>query len=376
MKKIRLGVIGCGGIVSGAHIVGIKAEKDRMQVTATCDTIIKRAQHAAEVWGATKVTTDWTEIVDDVDAVLIALPHDLHHACGKFFLEHGKDVLMEKPLAVNEWECIDLIETAKRTQRLLMVAYPLRYVPEFQVIKKLLDEKTYGDVFQISLWTEQNTHGPRGGWGNAARGLGGGQFYSHGCHYVDLMLWMLGKPKRGVHIGNRIGTPWMEKEGTSNVIVEFESGVMAYHFGTWGAAGTRLGYSFHFHCTKGMIEYNMFEGKIYAHTNIADHIPGNHGANESCEVIYESDQSGKNTVAEMSYFLDCLLDGKKTLTPPEDSLQGLRVIWKLYEAERDNEIVDLTGLGLEDDWRAVPVTEHGVWEEWENAPVPEEFRYR
>ena len=138
MKKIRLGVIGCGGIVSGAHIVGIKAEKDRLQVTATCDIIIERAQHAAEVWGATKVTTDWTEIVDDVDAVLIALPHDLHHACGKFFLEHGKDVLMEKPLAVNEAECIDLIETAKRTERLLMVAYPLRYVPEFQLIKKLL----------------------------------------------------------------------------------------------------------------------------------------------------------------------------------------------------------------------------------------------
>ena len=371
MKKIRLGVIGCGGIVSGAHITAINAEKDRVQVTATCDIVLERAQHAAEIWGATKVTTDWTEVVDDVDAVLIALPHDLHYPCGKFFLEHGKDVLMEKPLANTEEEYLDLIETQKRTGRLLMTAFPLRYSPEFNFIKKLLDEKTYGDVFQVSLWTEQNTHPPKGTWSRSAKSLGGGQFYSHGCHYVDLMLWMLGKPKRGVHIGNNLGTPWMAKEGTSNVIIEFESGVLAYHFGTWGAAGTRLGYSFHFHCTKGMIEYNRFEGKIYAHTNIADHIPGNHGANETCEVIYESNRSGKSTVFEMTYFLDCLLEGKKTLTPPEEALQGARLMWKLYEGERDNEIVDLTGLSLEDDWRAVPPTEHGIWEEWEKIPVNE-----
>ena len=369
MEKVRLGVIGCGGIVNGAHMRGIEAEKARMQVTAACDIVIERAERAAKIWGATKVTTDWTEIVDDVDAVLVALPHDLHHACGKFFLEHGKHVLMEKPLANTEADCIDLIETAERAGKILLVGYPPRYSNEVDFIKKLLDDKTYGDLFQVSIWTEQRTQPVCPTDIVSAKRLGGGQFFSHGCHYVDLLLHLCGRPKRGVHIGNNFGTPWMEKEGTSNVIIEFESGVLAYHFGTWGAAGTRLGYSYHFHCTKGMIEYDKFEGKIYAHTNIADHIPGNHGANETCEVIYESDMSGKNTVLEMTRFLDCIIDGAENRTPPEQSLQDLRVIWKLYEGERDNVIVDLTGLSHEDDWRATPPTEHGVWEEWEKIPV-------
>ncbi len=369
MKKVRLGVIGCGGIVSGAHIVGIKTEMEagRLEVTATCDIIRERAENAAKIWGATHVTEDWTTMVGLVDAVLIALPHDLHHPCGMFFLDHGVDILMEKPLAVNEQQCIDLIEKSHEVNKVLMVAYPLRYTPEFLFIKKLLEEKKYGELFQVSMWTEQNTHPAEGEWGNTKKGLGGGQFFSHGCHYIDLLMWMLGKPKRGIHFGNRKGTPWMEGEGTSECIMEFENDVMAYHGGTWGAAGTRLGYSFHFHCTEGMIEYDMFDGKIFAHTGIADHIPGNHGANETCEVIYESDQSGKNTVAELTYFLDVLMEGKPVITTPEESLQGLRVIWKLYEAERDGVLRDLTGLAHSDDWKAVPLTEHGVWEEWENA---------
>ena len=271
---------------------------------------------------------------------------------------------MEKPLAVNEQQCIELIEASHKYDRLLMVAYPLRYCPEWLFIKELIEKKTYGDLFQISLWTEQLTRRSEDNWMTRAKGLGGGQFFSHGCHYIDLLLWFAGEPKRGIHIGNNLGTPWMEKEGTSQAMIEFEDGTLAYHGGTWGAAGTRLGYSFHFHCTKGLIEYDHFAGKIYVHTDIGDHIPGEIGANEKCELIYEH-TSGKNVVPEMNHFLDCVLNGDTPITTPAESLQGLRVIWKMYEAERDNTIADLTGLGLDEDWKAVPLTEHGVWEDWE-----------
>lgn len=366
MEKVRLGVIGCGGIVEGAHIRAIQdeMEKGRLEVTAVCEIIPERAERAAKLWNCDYITDDWTTIVGRVDAILCALPHDLHHACGKFFLENGVHVMMEKPLANTEPECIDLIETAERTGKILMVAYPWRYEDGPKVLKKLLDEETYGKCFQVSMWTEQYTYLKEGNWGREAKRLGGGQFFSHGCHYIDWLLWFFGRPKRGIHFGTNLGTEWMEKEGTSQAMIEFENGMLAYHGGTWGAQGTRLGYGFHFHCTKGMIEYDHFTGKIYAHTGLADHIPGSDGANEKCELIYEH-ESGKNLVPEMNHFLDCVLYGEKPITTAEDSLQGLRVIWKMYEAERDNTIADLTGLGLEDDWKAVPLTEHGVWEEWE-----------
>ena len=366
MEKVRLGVVGCGNIVANAHTKGFAEEADRMIVTATCDIVLDRAKNAAETWGADYYTDDWTTMLGKVDAVLIALPHDLHHACGMFFLENGVHVLMEKPLAVNEQQCVDLIEASHKYDRLLMVAYPLRYCPEWLFIKDLIEKKTYGDLFQISLWTEQLTRRSEDNWMTRAKGLGGGQFFSHGCHYVDLLLWFAGEPKRGIHIGNNLGTPWMEKEGTSHAVIEFDNGVLGYHGGTWGARGTKLGNSFHFHFTQGMVEFDLAAGKIFYHSRMSDHVPGGVAEQEECTVIYESQRTGKNTVAEFTYFLDCLLEGKENMTPPEESIQGLRVIWKMYEAERDNKIVDLHGLGLKDDWKAVPMTEHGVWEEWEN----------
>jgi len=67
---------------------------------------------------------------------------------------------------------------------------------------------------------------------------------------------------RGTHVGTNYGTPWMEKEGMGNVSMEFESGALGYHFGTWGAAGTRLAYSFQAHCTGAMIEADITNGQL------------------------------------------------------------------------------------------------------------------
>lgn len=72
----------------------------------------------------------------------------------------------------------------------------------------------------------------------------------------------------GVHIGTRLGTPWLEGESTSNVTIAFASGALGYHFGTWGARGTRNRYDFQIHCTKGMLEYNHKEGKVYLYTGM------------------------------------------------------------------------------------------------------------
>ena len=51
--------------------------------------------------------------------------------------------------------------------------------------------------------------------------------------YRLLLLWFLGRPVKGIHLGTNYGTPWMEMEGTSNVAIEFEGGPIGYHFGTW-----------------------------------------------------------------------------------------------------------------------------------------------
>ena len=132
-------------------------------------------------------------------------------------------------------------------------------------LKELLDQKYFGEAFHIAIFTEQLTEPPLGHWIRSAQQLGGGQFFSHGCHYIDLLLWFLGRPVKGIHIGTRLGTPWMEKEGTSDAVIVFESGAIGHHFGTWGARATRHGYSIHVQGEKVMVEADITNGILYAH---------------------------------------------------------------------------------------------------------------
>ncbi len=351
MDKIRMGIIGCGGM-AGSHFKGYEALVEQMEVTAVCDIVPERAQSAAEQLGITKAVTDYRELLDDVDAVLIVLPHDLHFEVGMACLKAGKHVLMEKPLANSEQEVIELIKTSEEVGKILMTAYPVRFWPLVLKMKELIDTQEYGEIFQLSIWTEQLTKYQEGHWGLSAKRLGGGQFFSHGCHYIDIMMWILGRPVWGTHMGTNRGTPWMEKEGTSNVSLEFENGALGYHFGTWGARGTRLGYSIHAHCTKGMLEAHISSGKLYAHTEMVPE-KSNLDTRSTTEVLMEVPLDGKNTHYEIQHFLDCIRTGSVPLTDGPSSLQGLRVIWRLYEAEKNRVVADLSGLGLEDDWKAV-----------------------
>jgi len=156
MSVVRLGIIGCGSMEE-AHEKSLEGLKDKVVVTGTADIIPERAQKAAKLLGAGKAVTDYRDLFDYVDAVLVSLPHHLHYEVGMECLKAGKHVLMEKPLCNTEEQCIKLIQTAEEAKLVLMVAYCMRYNPLIIKLKEIIDSKVYGDVFQVSIWTEQLT---------------------------------------------------------------------------------------------------------------------------------------------------------------------------------------------------------------------------
>jgi predicted dinucleotide-utilizing enzyme len=105
----RLGMIGCG-TMAGAHIHSLDPLRDRLRFAAFANIDLDRAKKAAETATGAIALTDYHDLLDHVDAVLIALPHDLHFAVGMDCLRARKHVLMEKPLAITEDECLRLIE--------------------------------------------------------------------------------------------------------------------------------------------------------------------------------------------------------------------------------------------------------------------------
>lgn len=288
MKKLRMGLIGCGNMMK-AHMAGVQQVKN-VEFVAICDIIPENSAKVATVLDNPFITTDWREMVDMVDAVLIALPHDLHYECGIFFARHKKHILMEKPLCNTEEECKSLINVCKEEGVVLMCAYPVPHYPGVRKLYELVKTGDYGKIMQISIWTEQLTKKEEGHWGTTAR-IGGGQFFSHGCHYVDLLLRFLGKPIKGFHVGTNAGTPWMLREGTSAVVMEFENGALAYHGATWGARGTRLGWDIQIQTEKGLLEYSITidSEKIFLYDELCEHKPGVPETNRR-RVIWEEEK--------------------------------------------------------------------------------------
>jgi predicted dehydrogenase len=341
-KPINLALIGCGNM-GNAHKQRFGALADRMRVVATVDVMHERAESARAMLGADFALTDYRDALPHVDAVLIATPHHLHHPIGMACIAAGKHVLMEKPLANTEAECVDLITAAERQGVTLMVAYVQRYHPLIVQMGDLIKSKAYGEAFHVSMWTEQFTRfAEADSWAHKAATLGGGQLFSHGCHYIDLMLDWLGEPVEGMHMGTRFGTPWMEREGTSDVSIKFENGAVAYHGATWGARGSRLGYAFHAICTEGTLELDQFKGVLYLHRENDAHA----GQSREPAVLATLDGGLKHTDREIAHFLDCIARGERPLTDGWRSLQSLRVIWRLYEAEQRGVVADLRGLGF------------------------------
>ena len=357
MTRLRLGLIGCGGMGS-RHAEGFDQLEDRVRVTAAIDIEPQRAQSVANQFPRLPHRHRLPSSPGPRRRRPHRPTHRLHHPAARYFLHSGKHVLLEKPMATTEEHCLDLIEASERANRVLMTAYVMRFNPLVIRMKELLDQRAYGDVFQVSIWTEQYTRLPGQDGLTTASWLGGGQLFSHGCHYIDILLWFLGRPIRGTHLGTNTGTPWMEREGTSHVTIEFEGGTLGYHAGTWGARGTRLGYSFQAHCTDGMLEIDFTNGQLLVHSNLR----GEQRVAGRTEVLLDASaglQPGRNDavrvelgrmarVAELSHFLDCVETGARPLTDGPGSLQGLRLIWRLYRAEEQGVVADLRGLGLDE----------------------------
>ncbi len=353
MKKIRLGLIGCGNMM-GHHMGGVKLV-DGLEVTAICDINTENMAKVAEVLDNPFQTTDYREMVDYVDAVLIALPHYLHFSCGAFFAQHKKHILMEKPLCATEQECLTLIDICEEQGVVFMCAYPVPYIPILVKLKEYVDSGEFGKVFQMSIWTEQMVRPKEGMWPSWAcdnRIGNGGQLFSHGCHYIDVLLRFLGKPVSGNHMGTRLGTEWLMHEGTSLAMIKFESGAIGYHGATWGARGTAFGSCYQIHTEKGMLELKDDEIRLY--NSVVAHEPGI-AENTAYKVLYKveppkpgQEKVTKHTNKEAEHFVDCINTGKRPMTDARRALQSLRIIWEMYNAEKNGFIADLRGLGLED----------------------------
>ncbi len=263
MAKIRIGLIGLGNITE-YHRAGLAAQADRCTLAVVCCRDAARGhQVAAEVgcpW-----TPDYRDVFAQVDAVMIATPHHLHYPMAHDALQAGvKHLFIEKPVTNTVAECDALIALAEARGASVTVGYVLRFVPVVRQLKQLVDSGALGPPIAGLCRTE---HGfepevfarflP---WAAQVETLGGGVLFSHGCHYVDLLIWLLGDVVRADCVANRsLLAGVMEGEDSAFMNLVFDSGAVGSYFATWAVRYRELAIDLRIYCRDGQLIFQQFE---------------------------------------------------------------------------------------------------------------------
>jgi predicted dehydrogenase len=193
--KLRVGIIGLG-IISDAHVQGAADMSEIAEIVAVCDVDKPKAAAVATRFGA-RVYTDYRHLLDqpDIDMVDIILPHHLHYDVVRCAIEHGKHVLVEKPLTIHSHEGLHLVQLAHDARIKFSVAENTRFVKAYLAAEALLRAGDLGDIYLIRTLISgseierlRNPHP----WKAKKDGSGGGVIMDAGPHSFYLLKWLFG----------------------------------------------------------------------------------------------------------------------------------------------------------------------------------------
>jgi len=190
---LRIGIIGCGAIAEGAHLPAVLASPE-VELTALSDVNASRLQYLRRRFGLGPIALgDYRDVIGRVDAVILALPNDLHAPVGVELLSQGVHVLCEKPLTLTRHECEQLCQAARTTSSVLAVGFVTRFFPSTGLTKQLIESRFLGDL--QSFEAEFGTPGgwsPLSGYNLARSTCGGGVLVVSGSHVLDRMIYLFG----------------------------------------------------------------------------------------------------------------------------------------------------------------------------------------
>lgn len=195
--KTRVAIVGAGHVAQVAHIPAYR-QNPNVELVAVVDEDPVKARRIQKQFGFHEWYEDASEMlkVADVDAVDVCTPNYLHAPMTIAALRSGKDVLCEKPLARNTEEAEQMVSTAEKEGRILMVAMNNRFRDDVAVLQKFIKGKELGDInFVKAGWLRRATDWQERAWFTQKTKAGGGALLDLGTPLMDLAMWVSGLRK-------------------------------------------------------------------------------------------------------------------------------------------------------------------------------------
>ncbi len=205
---IRLGVVGVGGI--GKNHARIIAGLENVEVGGIFDTNAEHGQAVADEFGVPFIAS-LDELIDRVDAASIATPTIYHREVGEKFLNAGKHVLVEKPIASSSEDAKALVTLAKEKNLVLQVGHIERFNPVLGELEKKLSDARFIEVHRLSPFPN--------------RSIDIGVILDLMIHDLEIVLHLVKSPVASI---DAVGIPVLtQREDIANARIRFENGCVA-----------------------------------------------------------------------------------------------------------------------------------------------------
>ena len=329
-KKLRIGVIGCGRIAQ-AHLAAIENLKDEADLIATADADEKRAREAKQRFGARFFTSRYEDILNyaEIDAVIITLPNHLHHPIALQAAMAKKHILVEKPIALNTKQALEMVDEAKRNGVTLMVGQSRRFSDAVFDLQKHIPE--IGKLFRIQISFLVNFPSPPTDWWKRSEEAGGLVILLQGSHSIDSILtWTKKMPRQVCAFSSRQNTQW-EGEDEADILLSFDQGELA-------SMHLSLSTSPEIHeailvGTKGVMRLTEYStGKPF---RFGYHLDLNG------KRIYSAEQTPSNYTLQLGEFIDAIRGSRTPIASGEEVLSTMRVLDAVRLSEREKRVVSI-----------------------------------
>ncbi len=332
MSKTRVGVIGLGFI--GMKHARIYSSSEACTLEAVCDTNTELSEETAKELNC-KAFSDYMEILtsEDIEAVSICLPEDMHVHASVKAAEYGKHILLEKPLAMSFEDCETIIEAAKRSNVKLLVGHLLRFDPKYAQAYEYVKDGGIGDI--ILIRAQRN--------GMLSAGYRSGKYgsvvFHVGVHDIDLALWFAGSKPFSVYAAKteKILTE-VQTEDSVTSIVKFEDDSIATIGSSWilpDSIGSGVNANLEILGSEGYVSIDVGTERGLRLFNTDDgwkhpdlwHWPSVWGKIGGC------------LRAEIEHFLSCVVTDSTPIVNPEESLNAVSVALAILESAESGKTI-------------------------------------